>query len=280
MNKNKFLEISWELKSTQDDIDIIISYLADYGFDSFYEGENFLNAYIEKDKFNKNSFEETLFSIPISVNLDNYKLAEMPNINWNKEWESNFSPIVVDGDITIKAPFHKIEHKTKYLIEIEPKMSFGTGHHETTSGMLEVMKSVDFKSKSVIDMGSGTGILSVFAEMLGAKEIKAIDNDAVCIENSNEIFKLNKTKNITAFLGDCGLIRNMNADIILANINRNVLLSDVKYYVNSLKEQGILVMSGFYKEDFEMINNECVKNKLKHLTMIIKNNWVICTYQK
>ncbi len=279
MNKN-YLEITWPNYLPQDESEILISFLFDIGFEAFQEEEHAFKAYIDSAVFNEIMFVETLSQVPVNSDLSNYQISLMPEKNWNEDWESHFTPVSIAGTITVRAPFHNISVQTPYEIIIQPKMSFGTGHHETTSGMLEMMLQVDFRNKKVIDMGSGTGILAVFAEKLGALSVTAIDNDPVCIDNSKEIFLLNNSKNIDVLLGDANSLKNMNTDVILANINRNILLSDIRMYSEILKKGGLLMMSGFYKHDLDLINEECRLNELKYIRHNVNNNWIICLYEK
>jgi ribosomal protein L11 methyltransferase len=275
----RFLEICWTTFIPQEESEILISYLLEIGFEAFHEDEFVFRAYIDSNLFNNEVLKDELKRISISSNIHDYTICELPEKNWNEEWEKNFSPVLILDQITIRAPFHDIEMRTPYEIIIEPKMSFGTGHHETTSGMLEMMLRLDFKEKKVIDMGAGTGILAVFAEKLGATEVVAIDHDYVCIENSEQILGLNHCINIKVLHGDSNLLSELNADIILANINRNVLLNDIKTYSASLSMNGFLLLSGFYEDDFSLIDSECIQNGLKLHDQLKKNNWMICIYK-
>lgn len=278
-NKN-YLEITWNQYFSNEFNEIFVSYLLIYGFDSFFESDTFFKAYILEDEFDSNIFKEFLTEIQSDYNLQDFSVEKMENRNWNQEWESHFEPVIVNNKLTIRATFHNIENKTEQEIIINPKMSFGTGHHETTSGMLEMMMSVDFKDKEVIDIGCGTGVLAIYASMLGANSIIAIDNDSICVENSIENNSLNSITNIEVYHNDAEGLRNLKADIILANINRNILLNDISRYNKSLNNNGILIMSGFYNEDLYLIDEECEKHNLKRQNLIEKNNWIIALYKK
>ena len=203
----------------------------------------------------------------------------MAQTNWNAEWEKNFNPIIVDDLVSIRAPFHN-NPNVKYDIVIEPKMSFGTGHHETTHMMVQHLLQLKLENKKVLDMGCGTGILAIFAEMKGAKPIDAIDIDNWCYLNSIENAERNNCNSISVYEGDASLLKNKNYDVIIANINRNILLNDIKIYANCLSSGGILLLSGFYKEDFTIINKEAENQKLKLDGELIKNNWMSLKFVK
>ncbi|MCK5638994.1 MAG: 50S ribosomal protein L11 methyltransferase, partial [Flavobacteriaceae bacterium] len=192
---------------------------------------------------------------------------------WNSEWEKNFEAIQVDELVSIRAPFHE-DPNLKYDIIIEPKMSFGTGHHETTHLMIQHLIDLDLVDKTVLDMGCGTGILAIFTEMKGAKKIDAIDIDSWCYENSLENVERNNCKNITVFEGDASLLKNKNYDVIIANINRNILLQDIGTYAKCLNQHGVLLLSGFYTEDILVIEREAIKYNLNLNKKLERNNWV------
>lgn len=213
-------------------------------------------------------------SLPLPI-----KKKEIEQVNWNSEWEKNFKPIQVEDKVSIRAPFHP-KTDLPYEIVIEPKMSFGTGHHETTYAMLQQLLNLELVNKSVLDMGCGTGILAIFAEMKGAKPIDAIDIDAWCYENSLENIKRNNCSNISVYKGDASLLANKKYDVIIANINRNILLNDIGTYSQSLNEKGILLLSGFYKEDIQTIDEEALKYSLKKEIVLEKNKWVSIKYLK
>jgi ribosomal protein L11 methyltransferase len=199
--------------------------------------------------------------------------------NWNSEWEKNFNPIQVDNLVSIRAPFHE-NPNLKYDIVIEPKMSFGTGHHETTHMMVQHLLDLDLTNKKVLDMGCGTGILAIFAEMKGANPIDAIDIDNWCYQNSVENVERNNCSNIDVYEGDASLLINKKYDVIIANINRNILLNDMQVYMNCLSDNGTLLLSGFYQEDITIIDAEVSKYQFKIDKIIERNNWVALKYQK
>ena len=246
------------------------------GFESFVETENGVTAYIQKTDWNAEILADVfvLNSDEFSIK---YNLNEVPQTNWNAEWEKNFEPIQVDDLVSIRAPFHE-NPNLKYDIVIEPKMSFGTGHHETTHMMVQHLLQLDLENKKVLDMGCGTGILAIFAEMKGAKPLDAIDIDNWCYENSVENVTRNNCENISVYEGDAALLVDKKYDVIIANINRNILLMDMKVYTNCLQEGGILLLSGFYEQDIPVIDAEVIKYGLKLEKFIQRNNWVALKY--
>lgn len=258
--------------------EILIAQLGEEGFESFVENEDGVNAYIQEKDWNA----EILMNIQI-LNSDEFKITfeeeVIEQINWNSEWEKNFNQIQVDDLVSIRAPFHE-NPNLKYDIVIEPKMSFGTGHHETTHMMVQHLLQLDLINKKTLDMGCGTGILAIFAEMKGAKPIDAIDIDTWCYENSLENAERNNCKHISVFEGDATLLMNKKYDIIIANINRNILLNDMSSYMNCLNDNGVILFSGFYQEDIPIIDAEVSKYGLTLDKIIERNNWVSLKYIK
>ena len=256
----------------QPTIDILIAELGEIGFESFVENEDGLSAYIQKTDWHERILEDIQILNSTEFHIS-YIYEEIEQINWNTEWEKNFNPIIVDDICSIRAPFHE-KPNTIYDIVIEPKMSFGTGHHETTHMMVRHILKNDFIGKSVLDMGCGTGILAILAEMKGAQPIDAMDYDNWCYLNSIENVERNGCKCITVMEGDANLLKNRSYDIIIANINRNILLKDINVYVSCLNKNGLLFLSGFYKEDIPSIKEECNKHLLKLAEIMEENNWV------
>ena len=258
--------------------EMLIAQLGHIGFESFVENENGVVAYIQKKEWNSNKVEDLYLLNSNEFNIT-FKHSEIEQTNWNKEWEKNFNPIQVNGQVSIRAPFHE-NPSLNFDIVIEPKMSFGTGHHETTHMMVQHLLALDLKNKKVLDMGCGTGILAIFAEMKGAQPTDAIDIDSWCFENSLENVQRNGCKHITVLEGDSSLLKGREYDVVIANINRNILLSDMKIYTDCLSENGVLLLSGFYKEDISIIESEVIKYGLVLDKMIQKNNWVALKYLK
>ena len=258
--------------------EMLIAQLGYIGFESFVENESGVVAYIQKKDWNSNKVED-LYLLNSNEFDITFKYSEIEQTNWNKEWEKNFNPIQVNGQVSIRAPFHE-NPSLNFDIVIEPKMSFGTGHHETTHMMVQHLLALDLKNKKVLDMGCGTGILAIFAEMKGAQPTDAIDIDSWCYQNSLENVQRNGCKHITVLEGDSSLLKGKEYDVVIANINRNILLSDMKIYTDCLSEKGVLLLSGFYKDDISIIESEVIKHGLVLDKMIQKNNWVALKYMK
>jgi ribosomal protein L11 methyltransferase len=267
-----YIGYKFEVTPLQPGVEILIAELGYAGFESFVETEKGVTAYIQKGDW----FSDILKDIQI-LKSDEFKIIfsfkEIEQVNWNEEWEKNFSPIVVDDLCAVRAPFHK-EIDVLFDIVIEPKMSFGTGHHETTHMMIQHILNNDFKEKSVLDMGCGTGVLAILAEMKGAKPIDAVDYDNWCYINSLENVKRNNCKEITVVEGDASVLGEKKYDIILANINRNILLNDMSVYVSCLNKGGLLFLSGFYNDDIPIIQEACEKEMLKFEEKLERNKWV------
>lgn len=275
---NIYIEYVFEVSPKEPATEILIAELGEIGFESFVESEYGVTAYIQKNDWKENILEDVFILKSEAFSID-FKYNEIAQTNWNAEWEKNFNPIQVDDLVSIRAPFHT-NPNLKYDIVIEPKMSFGTGHHETTHMMVQHLLNLDLADKKVLDMGCGTGILAIFAEMKGAQPIDAIDIDAWCYENSIENVERNNCKNISVYEGDAALLDNKKYDVIIANINRNILLNDMKKFTKCLNEAGVLLLSGFYKEDIPVIDLEVSKYGLTLNKTIKRNNWVALQYQK
>ena len=275
-----YIEVSFTVKPEIPGIDILTAQLAEIGFESFMEEKKTLKAYIPKDDFS----EEKMKQIPVFSDNDftiKYTIKEIKEENWNAQWESNFSPIKVGDFCTVKAPFHSSDFNTKHIITINPQMSFGTGHHATTYMMLQAMQNINFSNKTVLDMGCGTGVLAILAKKLGASETWAIDNDEWAYNNTIENTKLNNTENIKVILGDaCNLPQKETFDIILANINRNILLQDMPAYTQALKPNGLLLMSGFLTDDVPIIDKKARELNLKPNKQLTKEEWSLLVFEK
>jgi len=270
---SNIIYIGYQFKVTplQPGVEILIAELGYAGFESF-ETEEGVTAYIQKEEWNGDILNDIQILESDEFEIT-YTFEDIEQVNWNEEWEKNFSPIVVDDVCSVRAPFHE-KPNTQYDIVIEPKMSFGTGHHETTHMMIQHILKNDFKDKSVLDMGCGTGVLAILAEMKGAKPIDAVDFDNWCYLNSIENVERNNCKHITVIEGDASVLINKKYDIIIANINRNILLNDMAVYASCLNKKGLLFLSGFYKEDIPLIQQACEKHMLKFEEKLERNNWV------
>lgn len=252
--------------------EIIMSALGEIGFDSFVDIESGFLAYIPENLENQSEIIKVLdyFNDDVKTSFTRKFIKDQ---NWNEEWEKNFDPVEVEDDILIKAHFHKIDKKYPYEILITPKMSFGTGHHSTTWLMMKNMLNFDFKNKSVLDMGTGTGVLAILAKMLGATEIHSIDIDEWSIENAAENYNLNHCYEISIEKGDASILGETKYDVILANINRNVLLADLPKYNEILNEKGSIFLSGFYEEDVPMLKEKAYSLGLKIENKMARQNW-------
>lgn len=275
---NIYISYIFKVSPKEPATEILIAELGEVGFESFVENEEGVEAFIQKTDWNAQVLDD-IYVLKSGEFQISYEMREIEQTNWNIEWEKNFNPIQVDGLVSIRAPFHE-NPNLKYDIVIEPKMSFGTGHHETTHMMVQHLLDLDVAGKKVLDMGCGTGILAIFAEMKGAKPIDAIDIDNWCYQNSLENVERNNCKHIAVYEGDASLLKNKKYDVIIANINRNILLNDIQVYASCLDENGVILLSGFYKEDIPVIDAEISKYGLKLDKQIERNNWVALKYVK
>lgn len=258
--------------------EILIAELGEKAFESFIETETGISAYVQKDLWSENILEDIQILDNPEFNIS-YTFEEIEQVNWNEEWEKNFEAIEVDGKCHVRAPFHE-KTNAEYDIVIEPKMSFGTGHHETTHMMIQHILETDFTNKKTLDMGCGTAILAILAEMKGAQPIDAIDIDNWCYLNSIENAERNNCKHISVYEGDASLLSGKKYDIIIANINRNILLNDMQQYVDCLNANGILFLSGFYTEDIPVISESCTSKGLTYVKQFERNNWVALKFVK
>lgn len=269
---SNYLEFVFEIEPLQPASEILIAELGYLGFESFVENETGVTAYIPVEEF-----EDDLLTNVHILQSDEFEItytsSEIEKVNWNEEWEKNFTPIMVDDLCSVRAPFHA-QPDVEYDIVIEPKMSFGTGHHATTHMMIQHILKNDFEGKSVLDMGCGTGVLAILAAMKGAKSIDAIDIDNWCYQNTLENIERNNCEHINVEEGGAELLEGKTYDTIIANINRNILLEDIPVYEKSLNPNGTLFLSGFYSEDIPLIVEKCNENGLTYSEHIDRSNWV------
>lgn len=257
--------------------EILIAELGETAFESFIETENGISAFVQKEFWNEDILDDIQILQSEEFQIE-YTFEEIEQVNWNEEWEKNFDPIDVDGICHVRAPFHP-KTDAKYDIVIEPKMSFGTGHHETTHMMIQQLLEIDVTNMKTLDMGCGTAILAILAEMKGAQPVDAIDIDNWCYLNSIENAERNGCQHISVYEGDASLLsQGQKYDLIIANINRNILLNDMQAYVNCLNKDGILLLSGFYNEDIPYIDASCTEKGLTYVKKFQKNNWVSLKY--
>ncbi len=272
-----YLGYEFNVEPLQPATEILIAELGYAGFESFVENEKGVTAYIQKEEWHPNILDDIQILKSSEFTIE-YTLGEIEQTNWNAEWEKNFNPIVVDDLVTVRAPFHDIP-TTKYYLLIEPKMSFGTGHHETTHMMIQHILKNDFKGKTVLDMGCGTGVLAILAEKVGATKLDAIDIDNWCYLNSLENVERNNCNHISVYEGDVKLLEGKKYDIIIANINRNILLQDIPVYAKSLNKNGKLFLSGFYEDDLGFITKKCLENSLIFEDKTLKNRWIAAQFR-
>jgi len=273
---NIYLGFHFSVEPKELGSEILVAELGELPFESFIDSETGIVAYIQKQFWTENILDDLhiLSSPEFQVS---YTIEEIDQVNWNEEWEKNFEAIEVDGICHVRAPFHP-KTDAKFDIVIEPKMSFGTGHHETTHMMIQHLLEIDVAGKKTLDMGCGTAILAILAEMKGAQPIDAIDIDNWCYLNSIENATRNNCNEITVYEGDADLLIGKKYDLIIANINRNILLNDMQTYVDCLNKEGILLLSGFYKEDIPFIDASCTEKGLTYVKKFERNNWVSLKY--
>jgi ribosomal protein L11 methyltransferase len=248
--------------------ELVIALLADNNFNGFETTENYVLAYIDESDYSEHELKKILQPLQLS-----YTAVVMEKQNWNQVWESNFSPVVVDDFVAIRANFHQTIQNVEHEIVITPKMSFGTGHHATTFSVIQLMKEIDFKNKSVFDFGTGTGILAILAEKLGASNILAVDNDDWCIENSLENIQTNQCKTITIKKADSAQTP-QQFNVVIANINKHIILSNFQNIHHAVLKNGIVILSGLLVDDEEEIIAVAKQYHWQHIRTKEKNNWI------
>lgn len=253
--------------------EILVAELAEIGFESFVDTEGGVEAYIQEADFNEKDIQQISLLSNSEFKIE-YTINKIPQQNWNEEWEKSFEPIFVDGKCMIRAPFHEKPSGEIVDIIIEPKMSFGTGHHETTHLIVSCLLNLDLTNKTVLDMGCGTGILAILAKKRNCGKVLAIDNDEWAYTNSVENCERNNV-DIEVVLGDAEQIKTNKFDVIIANINRNILLRDMHLYVDALNLNGLLLLSGFFSVDKEVLTSEANKLGLKSFIENTKNEWTM-----
>ena len=268
-----YLQLNFETENSVDK-ELLIALLTNVGFESFEEEANVLKAFIKKNEFNEPDLAEIVNIVPV-----NYQTTVIPAQNWNAQWESSFSPIVVNDFVAIRAAFHQPIKNSTHEIIITPKMSFGTGHHATTFMMIEQMEALDFTGKSVVDFGTGTAVLAILAEKMGAVNIDAIDYDEWSIENSTENIAANNCSNITLYKAERVSARNAY-DIILANINLNVIQANLAEIAAAGKTGTKILLSGFLKADENIMIKDLAEKGIIHLNTVQKGDWICMLNEK
>ena len=278
----KYFEVTFTTSPCNEIVNDVVSALAgEIGFESFVEWDHGIQAYIQQQLFDEKALEDMVENFPLSDTSITYTVKEAEDKDWNEEWEKNFfQPIVIGDRCCIHSTFHKDTPKTEYEILINPQMAFGTGHHETTSSIICELLDADLKDKSVLDMGCGTSILAILASMRGANHITAIDIDDWCVNNSRDNIDLNGINNITVELGDADLLKGRSPfDVIIANINRNILLADMDKYAACMHSGSELYMSGFYIEDIPFIRKKAESLGMTFIHHREKNNWAAVKFR-
>ena len=281
----EYIEASIEIQPFSEQYaEIVTAEIDSLGFESYLTEEPYLKAYIPREKFSEPHLKTVLSLIPETEFKVRYTLSLIPEQNWNALWESSFEPVVIDGRCTIKASFHKGLRRTRYTIVIDPKMAFGTGHHQTTSLIIRSMMQHEkfIRDRQVLDMGCGTGILSILAaKMKAAVPVHAIDIDPIAVRSARENAVRNRVGDrIKTLCGDASLIQAGKYDIIIANINRNIILEDMSTYSRGLRPEGILITSGFYTEDCGMTEAEAARQGLERLSSDSMDDWATVTFRK
>lgn len=274
-----YIEVNFKLSPFEPWSDLLAAELGELGFESFLEEDGLLKTYVTKDVFNEELMKgcSTLQNDSVQAS---YTFQELEQQNWNKEWESNFSPVYVADQICVRATFHDEEVQYPFEIIIDPKMSFGTGHHSTTHLMLASMLEIDFQGKSVLDMGSGTGVLAIFAAMRGAKPVHAIDIDEWCSVNARENAAANGVGFIQISQGDKEDLEGLKVDVLMANINRNILIEQMDAYAKVINFGGELHISGFYQADVSVLVEEANKHGLVYINQKSMNDWTTVKFKK
>lgn len=278
--ESKYTAYHFKIEPKDPGSDILLAELGELAFDSFVETNEGLSAYIQS----ADDSDDLLNDIYILNNPEfkvSYVTEEIEQINWNEEWEKNFEPINVDDLCYVRAPFHEAKN-VPYEIVIEPKMSFGTGHHETTFMMMKHLLTIDVTDMEVLDMGCGTAILAILALMKGAKHADAIDIDNWCYLNSVENAERNNITNIDVYEGDAELLadKTNKYNLVIANINRNILLNDMQAYAKTLKTGGTILFSGFYTEDITAIEEAANQQNMFLDHQLERNNWASLKFIK
>ena len=267
-----YIEIQFVLKERVPIIDVFIQEIADLGFDAFQENLNVLSSFIPSINYNEKKLQEIIDNY--SSFIISFKAIDHPFKNWNKKWESSFNPILINENCQIRASFHQPSDK-KYDIIINPEMSFGTGHHETTRLMAKDLFKHDLKNKTVLDFGSGTAILSILSEKLGAKEVDAVEIDKNANQNANQNLVTNNCKAIKIIDGDGDSIPNKKYDYLLVNINRNTIIQEFTNFLKAMKKNSTVLFSGFFESDIDYIKDLSIKSGLKILYSDLENQWAL-----
>jgi ribosomal protein L11 methyltransferase len=277
----QYIQVTFSFVSIEEyQQDLLISGLADIGFNTFEDTENGFSAFIDFDSYSQANLTEALLQFEGDFEYA-YTVTEIAAENWNEEWEKNFEPLVISDSCYVRATFHEDQPQYEYQIVIDPKMAFGTGHHQTTTMMMQYILEAPVSGASILDMGCGTGILAILAAKRGATELVAIDNDEVCYLSAIENAALNEIINLTVLCGGKEVIPAVKFDVILANINRNILLDQIPVYAEVLKEGGEIYYSGFYESpDLQLIKEACSAVNMHYIDHKKIGDWVAARFKK
>jgi len=272
-----YIELAIDFKTVTPWREVVLSDLAASGFESFVETEEGLNCYVSEQEFS----EEMISSLKNFENhIESFKISKIEDRNWNAEWETNFDPVFVEDKLAIVAPFHVDEYDQQLIVKIQPQMSFGTGHHQTTWLASKKLFNLDVKGKRILDMGTGTGVLAIVAEKLGAEYVFAPDIDEWSFNNANENTALNDCSKIEVALGGDELLEGKEFDIIIANINKNILIQHYPVYSKALVTGGIMLNSGFFTTDKNDLVEEASKSGFVFESIESKDEWAMLEFIK
>lgn len=272
----KFIELRLDKRDQGKPEEMIIALLSDSGYDGFIEEEGYILAYREAKQLHIEAEKAAMKEL--GIHLSSARLVR--DRNWNEEWESSYQPVTIGRDVMVRAPFHKKPQGFKWDILIDPRMAFGTAHHETTFMMLKHIIPMDLEGKKILDMGCGTGVLAILAAMKGAARVLAIDNDEWASQNARDNVSLNGLRNIDVLQGDAAAIGNEVFDIIFANINRNIILEDIQKYAHALPVGGKMLLSGFYEHDIRAIRSRAAEHGLSMEYNTSVNKWSLCSFTR
>jgi len=267
-------------RQLQPENELMLALLSWYGFDGFREEAGRILAYIPAESYYEDDFQAFLDRHGLHEKFESMQARKLPDQNWNEIWESEYQPVRVAPNCFVRAPFHTLPAGVEYDIVISPKMAFGTAHHETTRGMMQMMLTLDLKGKDVLDLGCGTGILAILAGKMGAKNISALDTDPWAYRNALENIALNACTNIEVLQAELSFISNRTYDVLLANINLNSLLGLMDQFPGRLRSGGVLMLSGFFSDDLRRINQAAGRNGLEFVVKQVMNNWAVAVYRK
>src|SRR5690554_5673071 len=273
-----YIQISLDISPKHPWTEVITQGLAEIGFESFTEENEALQAYISEDNFQEESLEQMIKTYS-DVKIHTKKQL-IPSQNWNAVWESDYEPVVIEKELIIRAPFHPLDDSFALSVEIQPQMSFGTGHHQTTFLLNQTLLEIDFAAKSVLEVGTGTGVLGILASKLGAENVFGTDIEEGAVVNAIENCERNQISNFIVAKGDLEIVPKNNYDVIIANINKNVLLRHLEGYSNLIKDEGILLLSGFFETDIQSLDDAAKYHGFEIKEIFTKEKWAVLKLHK